>query len=381
MRNTLKKAFAALLAAALCLSFAGCYSENKTWAARKGDTTLPIGGYIYYLNNAYSEAMEKVPSGEEVIKSTIEEKDAETWIRERAENYLKAFYYVNDKFEELGLELTEEDNASIDSNTESFWSFYKSGLESIGIAKDSFQTAFTLHNTKLQKLMYAMYGKDGELELSEDDLKAYVTENYYNYQYFSAPLSTTDDEGESQDLTDEEKTDLKAKLEAYVESVNKGDMTLEEAATDYAEKELGSADKSTFSSPSPVQIDNLNESVRTGIESVKDNEAVFVETSSSYLVIYRLPIADGFADMVAEESGRNSVISAMKGTEFSDYVLEQAKSIEGLEINQTALKSIKLSTMINDDNKNGTSSASSEEDSGDDTSSTESDVSSASSDS
>lgn len=380
MRNTLKKAFAALLAAALCLSLAGCYDENKTWAAKKGDTTLPIGSYIYYLNSAYSEAMAKVPSGDEVVKATIEEKDAETWIRERAESYLRSFYFVNEKFDELGLELTEDDIASIDSNTDSFWSYYKTGFEEMGIAKESFRTAFTLYNTRQEKLMYAMYGKDGELELSDDDLKAYVTENYYNYQYFSASLSTTDDDGNSQDLTDEEKTALKTKLEAYVRDINKGDMTLEEAATDYAEKELGGADKTTYSAPSPTQITNLNESIRTGIESVKDNEAVFVETSSSYLVIFRLPIADGFSDMIAEESGRNSLISSMKGKEFSEYVLEQGKSTEGIEINEAALKSVKLSSMINDNNKNGTSSASSSEAS-DENSSVESSASSTGSDS
>ncbi len=378
MRNTLKKAFAAFLATALCLSLAGCYDENKTWAAKKGDTTLPIGSYIYYLNTSYSEAMAKVPSGDEVVKATIEEKDAETWIRERAESYLKSFYFVSEKFDELGLEFTEEDTSSVDSNTDSFWAYYKTSMEEMGIAKESFRTAFALYNTKLEKLMYAMYGKGGELELSDDDLKSYVTENYYNYQYFSASLSTTDDEGNSQALTDEEKTALKTKLEAYVRDINKGDMTLEEAATDYAEKELGGADNSTYSAPSPTQITNLNESIRTGIESVKDNEAVFVETSSAYMVVYRLPIADGFADMVAEESGRNSLISTMKGEDFSEYVLEQGKSMEGIEINEAALKSIKLSTMINDNNKNGTSSASSSEAS-DENSSTESGVSSASS--
>ena len=60
MRNIWKRAIAGMLALAMCLSFAGCYDENKTWAARQGDDTMPIGGYIYYLYSAYSEAMQKV---------------------------------------------------------------------------------------------------------------------------------------------------------------------------------------------------------------------------------------------------------------------------------------------------------------------------------
>ena len=49
MRNIWKRAVAGMLALAMCLSFAGCYDENKTWAARQGDDTMPIVGYIYYL--------------------------------------------------------------------------------------------------------------------------------------------------------------------------------------------------------------------------------------------------------------------------------------------------------------------------------------------
>ena len=47
MKNMLKKTVALVLALALCLSFAGCYSENNTWAAKLGDDTMSIGGYIY----------------------------------------------------------------------------------------------------------------------------------------------------------------------------------------------------------------------------------------------------------------------------------------------------------------------------------------------
>lgn len=362
MKNTLKKAFAAVLAAALCLSFSGCYDENKTWAAKKGEETLPIGSYIYYLNSSYSEAMGKVASDAEVLKSTIDGKDAETWIKERAESYVRSYYYVKEKFDELGLELTEEDNTSIDSNTDSYWSYYKTGFENMGIAKESFRTAFTLYNTKMQKLMYAMYGKGGEMELSDDDLKDYVVDNYYNYSYFSASLTTTDEDGNSTSLTDEEKTALKTKLEGYVKTINSGKTTIQEAATEYAKDELGGEENSTFSEGSPVQKDNLNDAVRNGIESVKDKEAVFVETSSAYLVIYRLPVEDGFDSMIAEESGRNNLISTMKSEEFDDYVLEQSKNVEGVELNTAAMNSIKLKSMVTDSNKNGTSSAASDDD-------------------
>ena len=51
----------------------------------------------------------------------------------------KAFYYVSDKFDELGLELTEEDKTSIDSLTSGLWPYYRTAMETFGVSKDSLQ--------------------------------------------------------------------------------------------------------------------------------------------------------------------------------------------------------------------------------------------------
>ena len=60
MTKIFKRAAAGVMALAMCAGLSGCYSENNTWAVKSGDTTLPIGGYIYYLSSAYSEAAGKV---------------------------------------------------------------------------------------------------------------------------------------------------------------------------------------------------------------------------------------------------------------------------------------------------------------------------------
>jgi len=365
MKNRMKKVFAAVLAVALCLSFAGCYDENKTWAAKKGDDTLPIGAYIYYLNSAYSEAMGKVPSGEEVLKAKVEDEDAQTWIKNRAVNYLNAYYFISNKFDELGLELTQEELDTVQSNTDSMWSFYKTSMEEMGIAKESYNQAFTLYNAKYQKVMKAMYGKDGELAVSDDDLKTYFTDNYYSYEYFTVSLTKTDDDGNSVDMTDDEKKEAKSKLEDYIKKINAGDMTVSDAASEYAEEALGNADNSTYYAPSPTPADSMTDPLKSAVENAEDNVAALTEGTTNYFVVRRLPIAEKFAETNEDETQRFNLISRMKGDEFTDYVLEQAKSVEGVEINDKALNSVKISSMVNDNNKNGTSSASSEADSDD----------------
>lgn len=375
MRNILKKAAAAVLASALCLSFAGCYDENDSWAAKKGEDSLPLGGYIYYLNSAYSEAMGKVSTEEEVLKATVEDKGAETWIRDRAMTYLKSYFYISDKFDELGLEITEDDQASIQSSTDTMWNYYKTSMESLGIAKTSFDQTYSLYNTKYQKVLETMYGKGGEKEISEDELRTYYTENYSSYDYFYVSLTKKDDDGNSVDMTDDEKADVKKKLEAYVKDINSGSTTIEDAAKEYAKDALGGEDQSTYSAPSPTKTENLSSSIKSALEGAKDNETVFAETDGTYYVVRRLSIAEKFSELLDSETQKNSVIIDMKGEEFADFVDQQAASVEGVEINDKALNTVKLSKLVTDSNKKGTSSETSS--AADETSSASSETSSA----
>lgn len=360
MRNILKKSAAVILALALCLNFVGCYSEDKKWAAKMGDDTMPIGGYIFYLSNAYSDAAEKVSSDTEILKGTIDGQKASDWIKSKALDYLKAYYFISSKFSELGLELSQEDLDSAKSNTSSMWTYYKTNFESIGIAEDSYNQAYTLYNTMYSRVLEKMYSEGGELALSEDVLKEHFTKNYYSYEYFYAPLSKTGADGNSEDLTDDEKSELKTTLEGYVDKINSGEQTTSEAASDYAYASSGSADSSTYSAPSPSVGSSINTDIFTVLSNLEDKHAGFVETSTAYYVVTKLPIEEKFSETMDNESQKLSLLMEMKGEEFSDYVIEQGKKLEGVEINQKAIDSVKISKLVNDNNKNGTSSASSE---------------------
>ena len=117
---------------ALCLSFAGCYSENNTWAAKLGDDTMPIGGYIYYLSTAYNEAAMKISSDIEVLDGEVDGQPAQEWIENRALDYLYGSYYLETKLQELGQELTEDEEAQADSITNSTWAYYQTAFENMG---------------------------------------------------------------------------------------------------------------------------------------------------------------------------------------------------------------------------------------------------------
>ena len=94
MKNFAKRAAALLLAVVLTFSLAGCYNENMSWAAKCGDDTLPIGSYIYYLSTAYNEAASRIDTETKVLKSELDGKDAETWIRDRAMKYVNQYFFI-----------------------------------------------------------------------------------------------------------------------------------------------------------------------------------------------------------------------------------------------------------------------------------------------
>ena len=234
MRNFLKRAAAGAVALAMCASFAGCYSEDKTWAAKLGDDTLPIGGYIYYLSSAYSQAAAQVGTDSDVLNASVEDQSAQDWIKSTAMDTLHSYYFVSQKFQDLGLTLEEDDQTAIENATNSMWGYFRTALEPMGVAESSFNQAYSVYNMKLQKLLLAMYGKGGEMELSEDELRDYYTSGYTYYQYFLVNLSTTDENGDSQDMSDDEKAEVKERLEDYVKQINQGRQTLDEAAANYA---------------------------------------------------------------------------------------------------------------------------------------------------
>ena len=91
MKRIAKITVALLLAVAMCFSLAGCYDEDLNWSAKYDDTELPAGAYIYYLSIAYNEAASKVSTEDEVLKSEIDGTPAETWIKNRADEYVNQY--------------------------------------------------------------------------------------------------------------------------------------------------------------------------------------------------------------------------------------------------------------------------------------------------
>ncbi len=362
MKNFMRKLAAPFALLFAVVAFSGCYNEENLWAARKGTLTLPIGGYIYYLNSAAGDARTKIPTGQEVLKSKIDGKSAETWIRDAGLESIKSFFYINEKFEEMGLSLEEDDITSMESYVDNMWASFGSSMEKAGVSKESFQLIYADFSLKQSAIFDALYGPNGEKAVSDKELTDYYEDTYYAYEYFTVSVPTIEDTTEESSAASAEKkvdeaakSKIKEKLQQYSEKIKKGDLTVTEAADAYAkENNLESNGYNTYAGKKTDAYSEISKAVL----ALDENDAQVIESGTTALVLARkTPIAEKSQEMLKDKDSRINILSDMKWEEFTTWVKEQSANIEGIVFNDSAINAQKISSFFNADNKNGTSSA------------------------
>lgn len=335
VRPALRKLAALFLAGVLALGLSSCNSTDKTWAMKRGDTSIPIGCYIYnfYVTTLNAPYQEGVDSSKSMLEQEIEGKPAETWIRDSAVRATKLMFAVDDMMEELGLSLTEEDQKQIETNTNSGWTQLSSALEKY-VAKSSYEKAYTELNYKYTMVFKAIYGEGGEKEVPEEELLEYVKEHYTDYSYIMAPLY----DSSYQALEDEKKTAVRTLLEDCVGKINDGSMTVEEAAAAY-EKEMETSDSLT-SGVTDLEAQGGSEKLVEALKKIGAGKAYFVdlsEESSCYFLVYKRDINKTAGEYLEDEDHRLSVLSELRGEEFADMLEEKVDTMTGVELNDAAL--------------------------------------------
>lgn len=361
MKTFTKRAVAFLLAVVLSLSLTGCYDENLTWAAKKGDVEMPIGAYIYLMSVAYNEAAAMIDSETKVADATIEGEDAETWIRNRTMEYVNRYFWIEEEMDRLGLELTEEDYSNASSTTSTYWNYYGSAFEGYGIAESSFDLAYSQYNKKYERVFAALYGDGGERDLSDEEIAEHFRSTYYNFEYFTIDLTTTDADGNSVDLTEEEIEELTKTLEDGRVSVLNGSTDTETFAEATA---LSYGEDSSYTS-NIMNVSNMAtyympDAFIEAVMETAENEIAVFEASGCMVFLHKLPISDMEEEVLADEDNILQLMSELKSEEYKEYVETTANTIEGIEMNESAIKRYKPS-MFADSTEYGTSSTAEEE--------------------
>ena len=213
-----KKVIAAATALTMVFAAAGC-GESTSWIAKYNDQTVNAGVYIYYQTQAMSEATSKLKkinadldlTDTKLVKTlTLENVDVTTWVNNKAQEQVKLFIAVNQKFDELGFSLTDEEKSEIEQMFEYYWEYSSAEFEKNGIGKDSFRELVELDHKK-NKLFEHYYGEGGEKEVSDAEINAFLEGNYSRVKMIKLHLT----DGKDEDLDDAGKKKIKEMAEDY----------------------------------------------------------------------------------------------------------------------------------------------------------------------
>ena len=302
MRKIAKSLLALLLAAAMVFSLSGCYNENLTWAAEYDGERLPVGAYLYFLSDAYSEMAQDLSTEEKVLSAEKDGQKAEDWIRAQAEMDMRRYFFVKSELARLGAPANEADEASASSMSGTYWSLLETTLTNYGISKDSFQTAFAMYQQLRLRLFQTLY-----VERPEEEITA-----------------------------------LKENFEQFAEEIRAG-AEMASVSAEYAE-ENGKDDTYTTGSGTEEDLTSayLPEDLVSAIREMEEGEVRVVELSSNFVVVRKIPNALTVEQSLENESTRLGLLLEIAEDDFDAYLDENAANLSGITLNDAAIKSCDL---------------------------------------
>ncbi len=220
-----KKITAALTAALLCTaSLTAC--SDTSYVMTVGDSKINAGIYIYneLTEMSYQMTMMYYQNGitKDYFNQKVDGKAFDEYLSDYALTATKEYAAVVDKFNELGLTLSDEDLKSINDSISSTWDSQGEFYESEGISKESVKLA--LKGSKMREELFDhYYAEGGEEAVSDDEMVKYLDDNYLRYKSISfaktkastdSSSSATDSYTDSADAANEE---AKAKRDEFLE--------------------------------------------------------------------------------------------------------------------------------------------------------------------
>lgn len=336
-----KKILAGALSLVMLFSLASC--KDTTWSAKSEKTTVSAGIYLGYLVDSTINAINSngVYTTKELMKLTLSDKPAADFIKEEALNSVKKFIAVNEKFEELGLELSEEDVSAVDNALNTYLQNYGSLYVDNGCGETSLR-AMIESNYKYDAIFVHYYGKGGEKEVPESDLYKQLTENYAKAQFITVSLldSTT-----GTALEGEELEKAKAKARDYLEKAENGEdfiklMRENSGVTEEDEEEIEEQDngfteydalfKKGDTSTYPKELVNA-------VFELENGKYKLVTTESYAIVVKKLDINSSEKTF---DYYRDSLAADLKQDEFTETV-EGWVSATTVEVNNDSVKRYK----------------------------------------
>ncbi len=369
-----KRIAAVGLSAVLALTVAGCHEANEVVATYE-DYKVTSGVYLAMLLEADGTARTEVDNQNDT-SSTISDYGKETVSTDEGE--VKFNDYVTDEAKELiyqyiatevlskkyDVTLDDEDKSGIDTYVTYYWDNYgySALYEPNGVGKSSYKDYIRNAGYLRGKLFTAIYGEDGVDPVAAEDIKKYMDENYCIANVITESFTSTDSEGNSTTLTDDEKAALLEKLNGYADRLNDGE-TFEEIYHEHSgtehehdedEDETTSSEAASSDATSSAAEEEEEElepldshatllsSEETGSESenfddilaMKTGEVKVIENDGNYKLVVK---GDIDADPYYLDSLDETIRQALKSDDFNKLLVDEGKKLD-IKFNNSELR-------------------------------------------
>lgn len=335
-----KKVYSIIIVVSILTSLVAC--SDTSWVYKYENKSIPSGLYLSFLINAYSEAVDKISeelkkeektlkSQEEIFTHKLEDKDAEVWIKEKAQTLSIQYFVVEKLFFDLGLSLSENDLSRIDYTLNSVWTNYSELYEPNGASKNSVK--LYLENSLKKELVFnKYYGKDGIEETPQEQVDKYLVENYALVKYILFPLS----DSSNQPLTDEAKTKLKESTQDYLKRLNNGE-DIDKLIAEHKKNQNPNATPESDPKANFVVIPKIDsqfpEKLVSGVFNLEFEKPSIIEDDNYHFVINRYDISKNEETMA---SYKESALYQLKEPDFKKKIEDLEKNIN-FEKNQNAI--------------------------------------------
>lgn len=346
---------ALLAAAAILFGASGC--ADTSWSFKTDSKTLSNGQWIYFTLSAYSAAKNEISGTEseessensDITKATIDGKNAVEWMEEEAKKSAVAFLTVEKLAADNKITISENDDdyqAKI-APAEYSYNSAKAVYDKLGVSKESYLDIVVRTSLLSEKLFDALYEKGGTQEVKDDEIEKYFVDNYTDYYYISYNMKTTDESGNTVDIDDVTKDDVKQRFTNYVRMLNSGSTTTEVEETyktDFAVENVYPSQNITN-----LEDSYLSDELKDAIKKLEAKKATFAELDDQYYLIYKGDINEDARnisdDGTSNMPSRKNLLYAMKTDDYKKYLEDQQAELK-YEVNDSCISKYSIKRTI-----------------------------------
>lgn len=256
-----------------------------------------------------------------------EDVDSETSVKKSVADSIEEYYLLEKHMSDYKVEITDEELSAMDAAAEKFMEDNtKSAINQLGATKDYVKEMLRL--TTIQSKMRNAIHAEVDTEVSDEEAAQ------KKISYVQAAInSTTDEEGNKVDYTDEEKAEIKQKIETFQKS----------AKDDFE----GAAEEAGYTASTATFGDNdesytLDDSVIEAAKKLKEGQiSKVISTDDNYYVV-RL---DSTFDEEATENKKKSIVTDRKNDHYTE-VCDKYKEGVKYEINEEEWAKVKFDEMF-----------------------------------